>query len=102
MTSTLIDSPYTFTTQAIVRLDPSAGRAAASAPVLSHVKTNAPAPGTTDDASLSHASLLIAHALTLSDVRVDKVASLQQAIAAGTYRISSDDLAGKLIATVQV
>jgi negative regulator of flagellin synthesis FlgM len=51
-----------------------------------------------DQASLSHASTLLAQALTTSsDVRTEKVASLQQAIASGNYHVSSADVADKLI-----
>lgn len=50
-----------------------------------------------DHASLSSAGGLVATALETSDVRSDKVASLQQAIAAGSYNVSSSDVAEKLI-----
>jgi len=40
---------------------------------------------------------LIAHALEGSDTRAEKVAALQQAIASGNYRVSSADVAGKMI-----
>ncbi len=50
-----------------------------------------------DQASLSTAGALVAQALSGSDVRSDKVASLQQSIAAGTYNVSSSDVADKLI-----
>ena len=55
----------------------------------------------TDHAELSPASKLVATALRTSDVRVDKVDSLQRAIASGTYNVSSSDLANKLIDTLQ-
>jgi negative regulator of flagellin synthesis FlgM len=50
-----------------------------------------------DQTSLSHASTLLAQALTTSDVRADKVASLQQAIGSGSYNVSSFDVADKLL-----
>ena len=51
----------------------------------------------TDQASLSAASGLVTKALATPDVRTDKVASLQKAIASGTYKVSSSDVAGKLL-----
>jgi|SRR5215469_11253394 len=50
-----------------------------------------------DQASLSVASNVIAQALSSDDVRVEKVAALQQAIASGTYNVSSSNIADKLI-----
>ena len=50
-----------------------------------------------DQTTLSSFSGLMAQALTGSDVRGDKVAGLQQQIAAGTYNVSASDVAGKLI-----
>jgi negative regulator of flagellin synthesis FlgM len=50
-----------------------------------------------DQASLSPTGGLVAHALETSDTRSAKVASLQQAIAAGTYNVPSSDVADKII-----
>jgi negative regulator of flagellin synthesis FlgM len=50
-----------------------------------------------DQANLSSTSGLIAQALTGSDTRSAKVTSLQQAIATGTYSVSSSDVADKII-----
>ena len=50
-----------------------------------------------DQTSLSSVGGMIAHALEGSDVRSDKVAALQQAIASGTYHVSSSDIADKMI-----
>jgi negative regulator of flagellin synthesis FlgM len=50
-----------------------------------------------DQTNLSSASGMIAQALTGSDVRTDKVAALQQAIASGSYNVASSDVADKMI-----
>jgi negative regulator of flagellin synthesis FlgM len=51
----------------------------------------------TDETKLSPTGELISQALGSSDVRSAKVEALQKAIAAGTYQVSSSDVAGKLI-----
>jgi negative regulator of flagellin synthesis FlgM len=53
--------------------------------------------GHADQTSLSSASGLVAQALDSPDVRSAKVAALQQAIAAGSYSVSSSDVADKII-----
>jgi negative regulator of flagellin synthesis FlgM len=54
-----------------------------------------------DQTSLSQASGLMAQALSGSDdVRTEKVAALQQSIAAGTYNVSSSAVADKLISSL--
>jgi negative regulator of flagellin synthesis FlgM len=50
-----------------------------------------------DQTNLSSAGGLVAQALEGSDTRSAKVASLQQAIASGTYSVSSSDVADKII-----
>lgn len=50
-----------------------------------------------DQTNLSSTGGLVAQALEGSDTRSAKVASLQQAIAAGTYSVSSSDVADKII-----
>jgi flagellar biosynthesis anti-sigma factor FlgM len=50
-----------------------------------------------DQTVVSVAGGSVSQAMGTSDVRVDKVASLQAAIASGTYSVSSSDVAGKLI-----
>ena len=50
-----------------------------------------------DQASLSSAAGLVAQALEGSDARSTKIAALQSAIAAGTYSVSSSDVADKII-----
>ncbi|MEO6802001.1 MAG: flagellar biosynthesis anti-sigma factor FlgM [Granulicella sp.] len=63
-----------------------------------HAPRNAAAVSAgSDQTSLSSASTLLAQALTTSDVRMDKVASLQQAINSGSYHVSSSDVADKLL-----
>jgi negative regulator of flagellin synthesis FlgM len=51
----------------------------------------------TDQARLSSMGGLVAQALGDSDVRMDKVTALQQAIASGSYSVSSSDVADKVI-----
>lgn len=53
-----------------------------------------------DGASLSLAANAVAQALSGSDTRSDKVAALQQSIAAGTYSVSSSAVAEKLLSTM--
>jgi anti-sigma28 factor (negative regulator of flagellin synthesis) len=50
-----------------------------------------------DDAKVSQAGAMISQATQGSDVRFERVARLQQAIDAGTYRVSSGSLAERLI-----
>lgn len=56
-----------------------------------------PASGQEDQASLSFTGGAMSQALGVSDVRSAKVAALQQAIAAGSYKVSSSDVAEKMI-----
>ncbi len=53
--------------------------------------------GEADQANLSSTGGLVVQALEGSDARSAKVASLQQAIAAGNYNVSSSDVADKII-----
>ncbi|MGH9597629.1 MAG: flagellar biosynthesis anti-sigma factor FlgM [Edaphobacter sp.] len=53
--------------------------------------------GRTDEANLSSAGSFVSQALGGSDVRPEKVAALQQAIATGSYNVSSSDVADKII-----
>ncbi len=50
-----------------------------------------------DQTHLSQAAVAASATSSLSDVRLDKVASIQQALASGSYSVSPSDLAGKLI-----
>jgi negative regulator of flagellin synthesis FlgM len=53
--------------------------------------------GNLDQANLSSAGGVVAQALEGSDIRYAKVAALQQAIATGSYSVSSSDVADKII-----
>ncbi len=64
------------------------------------VAANQNAPGGAlymDEATLSSAANLVGQALSGSDVRADKVAALQQSITAGTYSVSSSDVADSVL-----
>lgn len=50
-----------------------------------------------DNATLSPAASLAAQTAEDSDVRMDKVAEIQQAIASGSYNVPSSEVAGKII-----
>jgi negative regulator of flagellin synthesis FlgM len=50
-----------------------------------------------DQMDLSSTGGLVAQALEGPDTRSTKIASLQQVIAAGSYSVSSSDVAGKII-----
>ena len=52
---------------------------------------------TADRATLSSAGSEISDAISGDGVRMDKVAAVQQALAAGTYNVSASALASKLI-----
>ena len=54
----------------------------------------------TDQTVISSTSELLSRALSGSDVRVDKIQPLQAAISAGTYQVSSADVADKLITSL--
>jgi negative regulator of flagellin synthesis FlgM len=53
-----------------------------------------------DQTVVSSAGDAMLQAMGSSDVRTDKVASLQAAIANGTYNVSSSDVAGKMISSM--
>lgn len=73
-----------------------------TAPVSVANAATAGAPGSIalDHAKLSGFGGALAQALTQSDVRMDKVTALQQAIAAGTYNVSASDVADKIISSL--
>lgn len=85
--------------QALSSITPTqpASQATESAEALQQRSATAAAAKQTDQTNLSSAGGVIAHALEGSDVRSDKVAALQQAIASGSYNVSSLDVAGKMI-----
>lgn len=62
----------------------------------SGVASVSPAAGS-DQAHLSGAAALASHAASISDVRTEKVQSVQSAIANGTYHVSSADVATSLM-----
>jgi len=51
----------------------------------------------TGEARLNTAARLVGEALSSSDVRTERIATLQRAIAEGTYRVASSKVAGKLL-----
>jgi negative regulator of flagellin synthesis FlgM len=54
--------------------------------------------GTTQDhTEVSIAAKLATRAMSAPDVRMDKVAALQQALANGKYAVSADDVANKIV-----
>jgi negative regulator of flagellin synthesis FlgM len=54
-------------------------------------------PAQTDEATLSPAASLAARTASDSDVRMEKVNQVQQALAAGTYNVPASEVAGKMI-----
>lgn len=62
-------------------------------------KTARPAEGSSgaDQATLSTAASAAAQAGPDSDVRMDKVAAVQKALADGSYRVASSDVADRMI-----
>jgi flagellar biosynthesis anti-sigma factor FlgM len=53
--------------------------------------------GAIDEATLSSAASIAAQTAPDSDVRMDKVTEVQQALASGTYSVPSSAVAGKMI-----
>ena len=73
-------------------------------PGVSSVASGKPESGSTntsvggsDSATLSAGAKLASHMANVSDVRMDKVNHVQQALAAGTYQVPSSEVAGKMI-----
>ncbi|HZB87915.1 MAG TPA: flagellar biosynthesis anti-sigma factor FlgM [Terracidiphilus sp.] len=50
-----------------------------------------------DQATLSSAGATVSQSSSSSDVRLDKVASIQAALTAGTYNVPASAVAGKLV-----
>ena len=50
-----------------------------------------------DRTEVSTAASLAHQAMSVPDVRMDKVAAIQQALANGSYQVSAADVAGKLV-----
>jgi negative regulator of flagellin synthesis FlgM len=59
--------------------------------------STAAAPGIQDRTEVSTAASLAHHAMSMPDVRMDKVATIQQALANGSYQVSAADVADKLV-----
>jgi negative regulator of flagellin synthesis FlgM len=72
---------------------PAANPQGADAPPSPAPKSARVADG--DTANIS--AIAVAAAAGVSDVRIDKVAAIQQALASGTYAVSPSDVAEKLI-----
>jgi flagellar biosynthesis anti-sigma factor FlgM len=62
--------------------------------------TAADTDGDVDQASFSMVGGLVAKALQVSDVRTEKVNSIQQALSNGAYNVSSSDVAEKLMSVM--
>ncbi len=77
-----------FSSQEVARTASQANQSAAS--------TAQPEAGS-DHATLSAAASLTAAAAPDSDVRMDKVTAIQQALASGTYNVPASEVAGKMI-----
>ncbi|HVJ07576.1 MAG TPA: flagellar biosynthesis anti-sigma factor FlgM [Acidisarcina sp.] len=70
-----------------------AGRKGAKVSTLSREKVGLAA----DEAHVSSAASLATQAAAASDVRMEKVTAIQQALAAGTYKVSNSEVAASLI-----
>jgi negative regulator of flagellin synthesis FlgM len=53
-----------------------------------------------DSATLSAGARLASHMANVSDVRMDKVTGVQQALAAGTYHVDAGKVADKIILSI--
>ena len=77
------------------------GTGSAASTVAANLAKPAPAGAakvsSPDQANVSSTGGLVSQALNTSDVRTDKVAALQAAIANGSYNVSSSDVANKIV-----
>ena len=64
---------------------------------VSSALSGASAAAASDQAHLSGVASLASHASSISDVRTEKVLSIQAAIASGSYQVSSADVAQSLM-----
>jgi negative regulator of flagellin synthesis FlgM len=71
--------------------------AASASPAIGGAVSSIPSAEHADLTSLSATGGLVSQSLEGSDVRTGKVASLQQAIATGSYNVSSSDVADKIM-----
>lgn len=69
----------------------------AAPPAKAGTQTASTTALTSDQATFSHAANGVASADSDSDVRQDKVASIQAQLAAGTYNVPASAVAGKLV-----
>jgi len=76
------------------------GAAARSSGLSPGSSTTAPASQGSDQATISSASGVLSTALTGSDVRTAKVASLQASINAGTYNVPASSVADKMLSSI--
>lgn len=68
---------------------------------MTGVQSAANLPAGSDEAHVSEAAYLVSQAVALPEIRTEKVASVQAALADGSYQVSSSDVAGKLIDHMQ-
>jgi negative regulator of flagellin synthesis FlgM len=76
---------------------------AQTAPAAAAVKSSNPPQSEgleADKAKLSVVATQVAQSAATSDVRLDKVASIQNALQAGTYEVSASDVAQKVMASM--
>ena len=63
----------------------------------SQVSETLPGPRRVDEVDLSTTMCLLVRALSGTDVRTERIATLRQSIAASSYNVPSSHIAGKLI-----
>jgi len=70
----------------------------AQAQQIRHIENNIAHAGFAgDQATLSHAGTEVSQSASLEGIRADKVAAIQQALAAGTYTVPTSAVADKVI-----